>query len=234
MKQDSIFKAGLAIMTGLIVLGIMIPVAVTKVSDSQRVVHVKGLCEREVPADKVIWPVKFKVVGNDLSQVFAEIERKNAAVLRFLEEGGIERQDITVGTPAISDKFAQEYGSNDRAFRYVASSTLIVCTHAVDKVLERMSQQSDLLRSGIAPESDWDCHPDFSFEGLNGIKPEMIQEATENAREAALKFATDSRSRLGKIKTATQGTFSISDRDSNTPSIKTVRVVTNVSYFLSR
>jgi hypothetical protein len=62
----------------------------------------------------------------------------------------------------------------------------------------------------------------------------MIEEATKNAREVALKFAKDSESELGKIKSANQGTFSIEDRDSNTPYIKKVRVVTNVTYYLKK
>ena len=65
------------------------------------------------------------------------------------------------------------------------------------------------------------------------IKPAMIEEATRNAREVAEKFATDSKSRLGKIKTASQGQFSIDNRDSNTPHIKKIRVVSTVEYYLS-
>ena len=73
---------------------------------------------------------------------------------------------------------------------------------------------------------------EFQYEGLNDIKPQMIEEATRNAREAAEKFAKDSDSRLGKIRTANQGTFTIENRDSNTPYIKKVRVVTSVTYYL--
>ncbi|CSI43210.1 periplasmic protein [Vibrio cholerae] len=74
---------------------------------------------------------------------------------------------------------------------------------------------------------------EFSFTGLNAIKPDMIEEATKQAREVAQKFAKDSQSTLGKIKTASQGQFSITDRDNNTPYIKNVRVVTTVEYYLS-
>ena len=52
----------------------------------------------------------------------------------------------------------------------------------------------------------------------------MIEEATKNARAAAVKFAKDSDSELGKIKRAYQGQFSIEDRDANTPYIKRIRV----------
>lgn len=39
-------------------------------------------------------------------------------------------------------------------------------------------------------------------------------------------------SRLGKIKTASQGQFSIESRDMNHPHIKNVRVVSTVTYYL--
>lgn len=221
-------------MVGLIFLGAMLPQAVKQFRSYERTVNVKGLCEKEVPADKVIWPLVFKVVGDNLNAVNNEIENKTAAIRQFLTDGGINASEITVSIPTISDKFTQEYGSNDRLYRYVAKETVTVCTKDVDKVLSLMASQNKLLRSGITLESEWDSQPEFSFEGLNDVKPEMIEEATKNAREVALKFAKDSDSRLGKIKQATQGTFSISDRDSNTPQIKNVRVVTNVTYYLTK
>ena len=226
------FFAGLAVMAGLVVMGAMLPAAVGKFKAAERTVSVKGLCEREVPADKVIWPIKYKVVGNDLATVYSEIERKNADIKAFLVAGGLDASEISSAAPSVSDKYAQEYGSNDRTYRYVATSITTVCTKDGEKALKLISGQNALIKKGIAPETDWDCKTVFSFEGLNALKPEMIQEATRNAREAALKFASDSQSRLGKIKTASQGTFSIEDRDSNTPQIKKVRVVTGVVYYL--
>ena len=134
----------------------------------------------------------------------------------------------------ISDKYATEYGSNDRAFRYIAKNVVTVCTENVDAVLSLMSKQAELLKKGIVTggSNQWENPVEFKYEGLNEIKPAMIEEATQNARETAKKFAKDSGSRLGKIKTANQGTFTISDRDSNTPYIKQVRVVTSVTYYL--
>ena len=104
----------------------------------------------------------------------------------------------------------------------------------MDLVLNLMSRQSDLLKKGVVTGGNsWENPVEFKYEGLNDIKPQMIEEATMNAREAAEKFAKDSQSRLGKIKTANQGTFTIENRDSNTPYIKRVRVVTSVTYYLT-
>ena len=227
------FFSGLFIMVGLVVLGLMVPRAVEKYRSYDRTVNVKGLCEMEVKADKVIWPIIYKVMSNDLQSIYTQTDSGNAVIVEFLKAGGISPDEITVSVPQISDKLANEYGSYDRTFRYIATNVVTVYTSDVDKVLALMSQQSDLLKRGIVTAANsWENPVEFKYEGLNDIKPAMIEEATKNAREAAQKFAKDSDSKLGKIKTANQGTFTIENRDSNTPYIKKVRVVTSVTYYL--
>lgn len=233
MEKGRIFS-GMFIMLGLVVLGLMIPRAVGKYRSYDRTVNVKGLCEREVMADKVIWPVVYKVMANDIQSVYDQTDRNNAVIKDFLVSGGVDASEITLSVPQISDKYATEYGSNDRAYRYIATNVITVCTDKVDLVLNLMSRQSDLLKKGVVTGGNsWENPVEFKYEGLNDIKPQMIEEATMNAREAAEKFAKDSQSRLGKIKTANQGTFTIENRDSNTPYIKRVRVVTSVTYYLT-
>ena len=227
------FFSGLFIMTGLIILGLMLPQAVGRYRSFDRTVNVKGLCEKEVKADKVIWPVMYRVMANDIQSIYDQTDGNNAAIVAFLKSGGITDAEITVSVPSISDKFANEYGSNDRAYRYIAKSVVTVCTDKVDAVLALMARQSELLKQGVVTAGEnWENPVEFRYEGLNEIKPQMIEEATQNAREAAQKFAKDSGSRLGKIRTANQGTFTIENRDSKTPYIKKVRVVTSVTYYL--
>lgn len=231
MEQNIKGKAIIA--AAIVIAGLMLPVSVARFRSFERSVDVKGLCEREVKADKAIWPLSYKVVGNDLTKVLEETEKCNAEILEFLGGGGIKEGEISVAAPKISDKYASEYGNNDRVYRYLVTNVITVCTADIDAVLELQGKLSELMKKGIAFAGDnWDNPTRFEFENLNSVKPDMIEEATANAREAARKFAQDSNSRLGKIKKASQGTFSISDRDSNTPYIKNVRVVTNVTYYL--
>ena len=232
MDKGKLFS-GLAIMVGLVVLGLMIPRAVSVYRSYDRTVDVKGLCEREVKADRVIWPITYKVMADDIRSIYSQLDGSVATIKDFLLSGGISEDEISVSVTSVSDKLANEYGENQRTFRYIAKNVVTVCTDKVDLVLALMARQSELLKKGIVTESnDWENRVEFSYEGLNDIKPEMIEIATMNAREAAQKFAKDSGSRLGKIKTANQGTFSIVDRDSNTPYIKKIRIVTYVTYYL--
>lgn len=200
----------------------------------ERVVQVKGLSEREVAADSVIWPIKFNEVENNLTTLVANVERKNEQIQAFLKLQGFSQKEITVAMPQIVDRQAGYYDPNANQMRYTASSTVTVYSGNVDLVHQAMAKLLELSKTGIAiAGQDYDSKPEFIFSGLNEIKPDMIEEATRNAREVATKFAADSASKLGKIKTASQGQFSISDRDSNTPYIKKVRVVATVDYYLS-
>ena len=147
---------------------------------------------------------------------------------------GFDEQEISLSKQSIVDKQAREYGAENQQFRYIARANITVYSQQPDKVQNALTKVGQLAKQGIAIVQDnYETRVEYMFTGLNDIKPAMVQEATEKAREVALKFAKDSQSKLGKIRTARQGQFSIIDRDSNTPQIKKVRVVTSVEYYLS-
>lgn len=227
-------KKTIILAAAIIIAGCMLPIAVSKYKSYDRTVDVRGLCEREVKADKVIWPLTYKVVNDELNAAMSQTDKYNDEIVTFLKAGGIKDSEISISPSVINDKLANEYGNNDRVYRYLCTNVITVCTDNVDAVLKLRNNQGELLKKGIPLTESWENHTEFRFEALNDIKPEMIAEATEGARAAALKFANDSQSHLGKIQKASQGVFSIEDRDSNTPEIKKVRVVTSVTYYLSR
>ncbi|HUF08196.1 MAG TPA: SIMPL domain-containing protein [Rhodothermales bacterium] len=199
-----------------------------------RTVTVKGLAEREVPADVAIWPIRFVLAGDDLDALYTDVEKKLEVVLVFLRTTGFDEQEVSVAAPAITDRQAQPYGDSQARFRYSATQTVTVYTTRVPEVLQAVARLIELGKSGIVLSGDdYQAQRQYLFTGLNDLKPAMIEEATRNAREVAEKFAADSDSRLGKIKTAFQGQFSIEDRDGNTPHIKKVRVVSTVQYYLA-
>lgn len=226
--------AGLFVAIGLMLLGIFINSGIKSFKMLDRVVTVKGLSEIEMPADRVLWPITYTELGNDLQEVYTTVEKKNNTIISFLTENGISRDEITASAPSVVDRQAEMYNGNTQSpYRYNVTSVVTVSSENVDKVRELMVKQTSLLKSGIAiTTANWQFRTQFLFTKLNDVKPKMIEEATKNARASAEKFAEDSQSKLGKIKTATQGQISISDRDENTPYIKILRVVTTVEYML--
>ena len=204
-KQEAVILA-----IGMLVMGYFIKQGLDTFSGKDRVVNVKGLAEMEVPANKVTWPLMYKDLGNDLPTLYNKIN-----------------------APEIIDMQAERYNNNSVPFRYNVTSVITVTSTKVDLVRKMISEQSELLKQGIAiTGGDYRYNVQYDYTGLNDIKPQMIEEATKNARAAAIKFAKDSDSELGKIKRAYQGQFSIEDRDANTPYIKRIRVVTTIDYSL--
>ncbi len=229
------FILGLFLAAGLVAMAYLLGQAALQYKQMDRSVTVKGLSEREFVADVVIWPIKFNVASNDLTALYESIDTQTAQIKSFLTDHGIEESEISVSTPGITDKSAQQYGNNQAApFRFTANLTVTVYSNAIERTRGVMSGLSDLGKQGIVlAGDDYDSRTEYLFTRLNEVKPEMIEEATRKAREVAEKFATDSLSQLGKIKKASQGQFSITDRDKNNPHIKKVRVVSTVSYYLS-
>lgn len=224
--RNIVFPLILAV--GMLALGLCIRSGFSSLSTKNRFVDVRGLAERTVKANQVTWPVQYTITGDDLPALYQQCTDKNKIVLDFLTSNGIPASEISVNPPNIDDISANAW--NDKArFKYSLTSTMTVLTTQVDKVRELLNRQGELLNQGIAFAN---LSINYKYTDLNKIKPEMIVEATKNAREAAEQFAKDSESVLGKIKTATQGYFSIDDADPSTPYVKNIRVVTNVTYYL--
>lgn len=229
---NKVIIASAVLAVGLLALGLCIRGGLKSFNDSQRIVEVRGLSEREVPADQVTWPISFKLTGNELPAVYAQVSSTNNVIVEFLRANGIAEKDISVSAPQVNDLSADRYNSQPIPFNYSVTSVVTVSSSQVDKVRQLINRQGELLQKGIPISTDYSNPITYKFTGLNSIKPEMIAEATKNACEAAEKFANDSESKIGKIKEARQGQFEVNDRDNYTPYIKTVRVVTKLVYYL--
>ena len=193
--------AALLVAAGLVGLGAALSGGLQKFKATERTVDVKGLAEREVPANLAIWGIQHADADNDLPALYARFETKNAAIQSFLKAQGFGRSSVTVYTPK------------------------------VDAVRKALGALGELGKQGVAVSGEGPS-VQYVFNGLNEIKPVMIEQAVKNARESAGKFAIDTGSELGKLKRASQGQFSIEDRDASTPHIKRVRVVSTLEYYL--
>ncbi len=221
------------IAAGLFLMGLFLKNGLDGFSNKDRVVNVKGLAEMEVTANKVTWPLMYKQISNDLNTLYNEINYNNDVIIKFLQSNGLNNNEISINAAELIDLDADRYSTNKSEYRYIATQVITVTTNNVDLVRRIINEQSELLKQGIAISGgDYMYNVRYEYTDLNNIKPQMIEEATKNARAAGEKFASDSNSKLGKIKRASQGQFSITDRDEFTPYIKKVRVVTTIDFYL--
>ena len=232
-KIASFASAGLLIGVGLLLLGLCMKSGIDDFAHRDRIVTVRGLAQRDIPANKVTWPIVSKLTGDDLKSLYTQVQSIDSAITTFLKTNGITDAEISVNPPAVTDLKADQYNAANAPYHYSVTAVVTVTSSRVELVRKLINRQTELMAQGIAiTAGDYNYPTLYEYTDLNTIKPAMIAEATQNARKAADKFAEASHSKLGKIKTASQGQFSIDDRDQYTPQIKTVRVVSTIEYYL--
>jgi len=222
----------LAIAFGVAIGGFFIGRGLLEARSADRFVTVKGLSERQVKSDLVIWPLRFAVTADDLSTLQRLSDDSGQKVRQFLA-ARFPNDDIGVSAPRITDRNAQ--GVSDRSGnlqRYVAEVVVTLRSGNIEAVRTAAEQSGELVKQGVALVQDYENRTQYFYTGLDKIKPEMIVEATKDARRAAEQFAKDSGANVGSIRNAQQGYFNIEDRDAFSPEFKTIRVVTTVQYFL--
>lgn len=216
-----------------ILASLIITFGMTHIMHEVRTVTVRGLCEKEVDADMAVWKVSYSIPGNELIPIQEQLQEKTKILEEYLAEFQLTKEDYSILAPEITDTNLNLYidkSKND--YRYLAKQSILIRSGKVANVKDANSETQKLLSKGIAIESDYDNHISYEFNGLNEIKPEMIAKATESARQAAEQFAHDSKSRVGKIQSATQGLFTIENAAVGLEEKKRVRVVTTVVYTL--
>jgi hypothetical protein len=240
---------GLLLAIGLTVGGLLLGTRIRDFKRADRYVEVKGLVERTVKSDSATWPISFSEAGDSLPAVYAASEKDKAAVISFLQAQGFAASDLTLGSISVTDRSIQQFNSTQHGPRFVVEQTITLQSNDVDKVASANSHTADLIRAEVVIQSGGNgSGVVYKFNGLNALKPDMITEATRNARASADRFAADSGSQVGAIRDANQGVFSISsagqgsstgddngfsaDQQADSSIMKKVRVVSTIDYYL--
>lgn len=202
-----------------------------------RTVMMKGLAERDVEADLALWPMAYTETGNDLTALQEKMEAHGATIQSFLKQHGVKSDEIELQKVQVQDLLAQSYRQNGGANnRYIVTQSYLVRTNNIDAIDKAAKNIGALIKQGVVFSSN--TAPTYLFTKLNEIKPDMIAEATRNAREAAQQFADNSGSDVGDIKYASQGVFQILPRDKTyvvseaQQRNKKVRVVSTIRFYL--
>jgi uncharacterized protein len=232
MQTPKVILLGSALLLagGLSAGGYFIGQGISHRNDSSREISVKGLSEKEVPASIAIWTIAYSASGNDLAEINQKLAGSTKTVQAFLKTSGFDGNDVAIQPPLIRDLSldARDKDALPPTVRYIATQSVLLRTAKVDFVKPAVAAVSQLIAAGVELSGRND--PDYSFNRLNEIKPEMIAEATKNARTAAEQFSRDAATQLGSLRSAQQGWFQVESRDIATPERKIVRVVVDVVF----
>lgn len=222
---------------GMIAGGYLLGDGLKRAHLADRAVTMRGLAERDVTADLATWTITFTAQGEELGAVQAESDRDAQTVIAFFRAAGFPAGAVSDAGGSVN----QFYDTNRNANSVTVTRRIQLRTNDVMRARAAYARQFELIRNGVAIQEGSSMQ--YSFTQLNSIKPAMIAQATQNARQAAEQFAHDSGTGVGGIRSATQGYFSIGARDgdptgeggsgSNDSPFQKVRVVTTIEFYLN-
>jgi uncharacterized protein len=248
MEKRFLIINSIVILIGISIGSVILGNALKKFKTEDRFISVKGFSERDVKSDLAIWTLTTSIADNDLSEGSRAIEASKNKVIEFLLKNGIKQDEIIQKDLVVNDKKAQEYGTGNigDSFRFLIDKKIQVRSTDVDNIQKVSRMTDDLLKVGVVVtnRNQYMGSVRYIFTKLNDIKPEMLIEAINNARNAGAQFTKESGTKLGKLRKANQGLFSISDRDNYSSGqadggyyssgesdlFKKIRVVVNVDY----
>jgi hypothetical protein len=247
MENKRLTFISIAIVIGITIGAIILGRSLERFNKEDRYISVKGFSEREVKSDFAVWTIKMRIANNDLNEGSRSIEEAKNKAIEFLIRNGIKQNEIIQKDLIVNDKKAQEYGNNiGDSYRFIIDKIIQVRSADVDNIQKVTRMTDELLKAGVvlSNRNEYEGSVKYIFTKLNEIKPEMLSEAINNAKNAAIQFTKESDTNLGKMRKANQGLFSIIDRDeflsgqtdggyypmSGSDIFKKVRVVVNVDY----
>ena len=230
MKDNKIIAA-VIVGLSLILFGFILRSGIIRFIDKDRQVTVKGLSEREVPANKITWNLSTYVTGDALPALYNEIQKTNQVVVDFLKSNGLSESEISILPPDVDDRISNRWSNEYIPFNYKLTTPITITSSNVDLVKAIVMKQGELLSKGIALGGN--NYINYDYTGFQDLKQEMIEEAIANAKTTATQFVANYGSKLGKLITADQGQFSISSTEEN-PAVMKVRGVATITYAIDR
>jgi len=236
-NQGELFMVGLFVAAGLAVGGYFVGQTMYNAKVALNTAESKGLAERRVKADRANWKIRFTVAGSSRDEIpglYKLARRQQKTILGLLRENGFTEDEID---PGVFDYNYREFrGHNNMLVDQIHSlaCTVDVETGKVDLVSKARAKMNGLIAEGINIEN---IPPTYRYTKINEIKPDMLKDATRNARIAANEFAANAGVKVGGIHSARQGSFTIRDVGEDygdTARIeKDVRVVTTINFYLT-
>ncbi len=236
-NQGGLFFLGLFVAAGLALGGYFVGQTLYNSKVALNTAEAKGLAERRVKADRANWNIVYTVTGakrTEIPNLYKQAENHRQTIFNLIKDNGFDDSEIELG---VLDYNYHEFRDDkqilvDQTHKLVG--TISVETQKVEQVGKVRTNVNKLIAQGIDIENR---APSYSFTKLNEIKPDMLREATKNARIAANEFAENAGVKVGGIRSARQGSFYVRDAGMDygdtTKIEKDVRVVTTITFYLT-
>ncbi len=209
LKNIQIIILGLCIVVATVFSTVMLSKGVIQVKKlTEEIIEVSGSAEKDIVSDYIVWTSSFKRRDLELKPAYAALKEDLDKVKAYLLSKGIKEDEIEISqvVTKILYKKTEEGHDTNEIEGYSVGQWIEVRSYDVEKVTKISRESTELLNQNINFISQ---SPEYFYKNLSDLKIEMLAQATENAKERAIKIAASTGNKIGVIRSAKMGTFQI-------------------------
>lgn len=175
-----------------------------------------GSASCDFESDLIVWRGSFSAYGMTTKEAYEVIKNDAEVVRKYLLDNGVNEEELVFSSVDISQRYRTEYDENGNYVRdypdgYDLYQSLTVTSSDIDKVEMVSRDITKLIESGIEFAS---YSPEYYCTTLDEVKLDLIEKATDNARQRIDILVEGTGCRRGDLLTASLGVFQITATNS--------------------
>jgi hypothetical protein len=179
-----------------------------------------GSATRDFSSDLIVWRGSFSAYGESTTAAYETIKKDAGIVEEYLIDHNVPKESIVFSSVDIIPDYRQIYNEagyniGSELVGYSLSQRLTIESADVDNIEIISRDITDLIGSGVNFFSE---APEYYYTKLSELKLELIDAATADANARIGIMAEKAGGNVGKLLSATLGTFQITAQNSATDS----------------
>ena len=181
-------------------------------SRSSEGIIVTGSAKVDATADNAVWTLSVQNTGKTPATAVTGIDSGIESLRKYLLDGGIRADQLTLGP--VSSYPTEEYANGNptgRILNYRANREITVRTKDVQLVSKLSQNIGTVLREGVNVSN---YGPQYYVSTLSKIRPELLKEATKDAKSRADAMTQAVGGKAGAITSVKAGPIQVTTPDS--------------------
>ncbi len=211
-RRKSILYIAIALILAIALGGGLVKVGAGFADRSANGITVTGSAKTSATADNVVWTLNVSLTRQTVSDAVTKVGSDVAAVTKYLTEGGIPADELTLGS--VSTYANEEYSngnSTGRILNYRASRDVVVRSKDVQLVSKLSQGIGSILQTGVSVNN---YGPQYYLSTLPKLRPQLLEKAMKDAKVRAVAITKAVGGKVGAVQAVRSGVFQVTTPDS--------------------
>ncbi len=224
---EKIEKFQILLLGLVIAIGGIIATGMITSKMSRDLISVTGSYSQIVTSDRGIYEFEVETRGASRADAYATLKKQNPIVKEYLKSQGFSDDEIEEKYINGWNIYQTNYNGNstDKIIGFQASQKYSVKSNDVEKIKKISTDINTLTEKGVNVSG---YEPSYFYSKLSDLKVEMLEKASQDAKQRASAMLKATHNHVGKIQSVHMGVFQITPEESTNVSDSGINDTTTI------